>query len=205
MRQGVWDVRIEPERLAVLGQPAVKGRGPSVIFLEHGLTQVGEGGLEFGLDSAALLNLGTVPEAIVVDVSLPEEGEGHRSGAIPEASMRRLPAGGDKDFLEALPQAMLGLGEQFLRAMRSEFPGRLEYRERSGRWIETPDAWWTVKPQPYKQNFYISVRRPPDEYDVPTSIVMKRERASWSRLYLGSVAQLDDVMTVMRQAARHRK
>ncbi len=203
--ESVWQVEVEPERLAILGRPAVTGPGPSVVFLEDGVTQTAEGVLEFRLDGANLLNLGTMREAIIVDVNAPERAGSSPGDATPEASFQYLPAGGDKDFLESLPRTMLDLGEQFLRAMRSEFPGRLEHREVSGRWIEIPDAWWTIKPQPYKQNFYISVRRPPEDYDVPSSIVMKRERASWSRLYLGSIEQLDDVMMVMRQAARYQK
>ncbi len=203
--EGMWRARVERTRLTGLGHFSTSERGPSIIFLDEEPSAANGSGVEFALHGARLVNLGTLSEVIVIWTRDSERDIGEGIAAPVGGSAPTGLAPGDMDFLSSLPRHLRDLGEKFLRAMRREFPGQLEYRGASGRWIETPDPWWTIKGQPYKQNFYISVRRPPEDYDTPASIVMRRERASWSRLYLGAEEQLADVMAVMRQASRYKK
>ena len=203
--EGMWRASVEPARLAGLGHFSTAERGPSIIFLDEEPRGANGSGVEFALHRARLVNLGTLSEVIVIWTRDLERVTGEGIAAPVGGPAPTGLAQGDMDFLNSLPRHLRDLGEKFLRAMRREFPGQLEYREGSGRWIETPDPWWTIKGQPYKQNFYISVRRPPEDYDAPTSIVMRRERASWSRLYFGAEEHLADVMAVIRQASRYKK
>lgn len=202
---GMWRASADPARLAGLGRFATAERGPTIIFLDEEPRGGNGSRVEFVLDTARLVNLGTLAEAIVIRIPSSQEISGAGTeGDVNDAQPDGLVAG-DMAFLNSVPTSLRQIGEKFLRTMRREFPGQLEYREASGRWIETPDAWWTIKSQPYRQNFYISVRRPPEDYDPPAALTMKRERASWSRFYLGTEKQIADVMTVLRQASRYKK
>jgi hypothetical protein len=127
-----------------------------------------------------------------------------------------------------LPEQLAGLGNALLRAVRVEHEGDLLYYPSVGRHIETPDGWWTVKPQPRAATLAITVRGRPNSFasdeefevveqpegrsvlvrprtdGVTATVELRPDRGSYTRFVLKEEAQLPTVLRIMRWAAESR-
>jgi hypothetical protein len=119
--------------------------------------------------------------------------------------LQRREASGDEDFyndLERLPPPLREVGMLLLAGVRQAHPdGRLIYHAGSGRYVEWPDNFWTIKPQPRAESFAITVRGTFDSSRF-TSIQVKPDRGSYSRFVVNKKGQVEEALRIILAARR---
>ncbi len=135
---------------------------------------------------------------------------------------------GDKLFLAALPTELKTLGRNLVNEIRSKFRGDLLLNKKVRRYGETPDQWFTLKPQPQSKTIAITVRGRPSTYveieddefstvapdektlvvrprdDFNTSVDLRQDGGGSSRLVLANERQLAAAIRVLRAASARR-
>ena len=94
------------------------------------------------------------------------------------------------------------IGSQLLARVRAKRPGGLRHYPESGRYVETPDNYWTVKIQPRDRSLMITVRGRPELFSTIDGIDVKPDRGSYSRFKVSSAAQVDAAAAVILRARR---
>src|SRR5581483_7333100 len=110
--------------------------------------------------------------------------------------------GGDAEFVAALPSNLSTFGKQLLGAVRATYPGALKYFPKSGKFVETPDNFWTVRIQSRDESFRITLRGRTDEFVSTGSLQLIPDMTGYSSLKLTSPAQISDFMKVLQQVPR---
>ncbi len=115
------------------------------------------------------------------------------------------PTSGDDEFrkdLERLPTPIRNIGMSILQGVREVYPhGCLNYRPKCGRYIERPDNFWTIKPQPRAESFAITVRGTFDSSKF-SLIEVKPDRGSYSRFVVRDQNQVEEAIRVILSARR---
>jgi len=222
---GLWEAAMEPGEVRVLGPGSGSRAGPSVLLLTGEPTLRPDGQMEVAPLGVEVLNVGNVTRAILIsggtesdDVpALPALAEAQLLAILRTQEERGhallpLPAGsstfsrGDLDFVNATPPHLRSLAERLLRAVRREFAGSLAFKAGSGRFVETPDNWWTVKPQPVARSFRFTVRaRLAELEDLQLPKLTKDRTDSYSAFVMERDDQLNVVLAGLRRAAQNRK
>ena len=71
--------------------------------------------------------------------------------------------------------------------------------------MESPDNFWTVKPQPRDKSFRITVRGVPEKFDIPQSIELKPDMAGYSTFKISKIEQIDAAIHIIRQAYKNKR
>ena len=173
--------------------------------MARGAHLTSDGDVEFALDRAVLLNLGTVQEALVIR----GDADASANGAASSPSSSLVFTGGDGRFLrelERLRQPVRSLGKQLLTGVHTHHRGDLKYHERSRKFVESPRNFWTVIVQTQKQNFRITVYGKPGEFRRwADKIEIQSDMGSYSALLLNKNAELDTVLEIINHAAHLKK
>ncbi len=109
---------------------------------------------------------------------------------------------GDKKFLQQLPPHLRRLGEHFLIDVRKQFKGELQFRPKSRRYVESPDNFWTVKPQPRDKSLRITVRGTPSYFPKSRSIPLVLDMNGYSSFKVNSLKQIDEAISTLMQAKK---
>jgi hypothetical protein len=199
---GLWKARLAQSELQFLGS-ADSRVGPLSVLLIFKCDSFDQatGTLSFNPSSARLLNLGTSEEAIIVE-STANGSSGWAKTAIRPARQATI---GDSRFLTDLPQKMLNFGTLLLQAVRTQYPGALKFYERSGKYVETPDNFWTVRIQTRDESFRITVRGKPESFSGLCSLTLKADMAGYSSFKVSSPEQIEEFMSVLRQVRKKDK
>jgi hypothetical protein len=203
---GLWLAELQPAQVRRLGSSQGTLSGPSVMMAEAATEEESSERLLVDQSAITVLNVGTTPVAFIVSGGGEGEHRRDRMPALPLAPEPGLPArSGDEQFLDALPMYLRPLGEDFLRALRSEFPGELWLRDVTGRFQETPDNWWTIKPQPRARSFRVTMRAQALKIDGHGILVQRDRNDSYSNFTFRDASELPAVLAILRQAAQNRK
>lgn len=196
---GIWRASIQPSWVRMLG-PNATSSGALNVLLVSGLPTYDPTGkvLSFPADSARVLNVGSCPDAVILHDTQPSKVTLDTGQGRP-----RTPAASDAEFLGSVPLPMRSLAESLVSAVRSHLAGKLVLREPSGRYVETPDNFWTIKVQPRVQTFRITLRGRPQSFSSPSSFHLKDDRPGYSTFVLSHAKQVEDAVRAIREAATH--
>ncbi len=196
---GIWKARLSPDDLRILGTAESQFGSRSVLLvLECADFDPDNRTLAFNPSAARLLNLGTSEDVLIVESAANEVS--HQAEQ-PSLGVGRL-APGDSRFLGGLPSELRELGGTMLRAVRAQFAGDLKYFERSGKFVETPDNFWTVRIQPRDSSLRITVRGRPEGFDQPLLLALKPDMTGYSSFKSSSATQIPDFLKVLCQVRR---
>jgi hypothetical protein len=198
---GLWKARLAQAELQFLGSAGSRVGPLSVLLISDGASfDQATRTLSFNPGSAQLLNLGTSDEAIIVQ-SAPVSGLRPAPQAGYPISRATV---GDSRFLANLPTKMREFGKALLEAVRAQYPGELKFFERSGKYVETPDNFWTVRIQARDESFRITVRGKPDSFIGIHSLTIKPDMTGYSSFKLSSPKQIEEFMSVLSQVPKKR-
>ena len=112
---------------------------------------------------------------------------------------------GDHWFLqriEGLQAQLREIGVLIYTGVRAASPrGKLRYYKKSKRFVESPDNFWTICFQPRCSDFVITVRGEPEEFKTE-SIVVKRDRGTYSRFKVTRLEEVDEAVRLILSARR---
>jgi len=197
---GIWRTNLDPKSLLRLASPARQGGKVSVVMVSHPQFEKPSGKLEFDLLSVALLNLGNSEDVVIID-SL---GDAERQIPVKAPKLDQESELGDALFLEHLSKlssALQELGRRLLDGVRREFTGELKLTP-SGKFVEQPDNFWTVRIQPRAKSFRITVYGTPIQHGSFGSIEIKPDMAVYSAFVIDKMGQLDEALQVIHNAKR---
>ena len=201
LEDGVWRVRISPGETSVFNEADNRHGAWTIVAIDEVPTyDAASRQLSFEPHTARLLNLGDSEQALI----LGRIRERNDQVAAATEGLHRVRSG-DRRFLQDLTAATREIGERFLGELRKRIPGELEYRERSGRFIETPDNFWTVRIQPRDRSLRVTVRGNPEEFRAPPPIELRRDMAGYSAFKVQSVDQVGAALDIILQANERRR
>lgn len=196
--EGIWKARLSPSEIRFL-DPKAENAGPfSVLLLTENPAFDREGrSLSFNPSGVKLLNAGTSDTAILIGAA----ANGPRPAITPKSSPASS-GSGDQKFLQSLPSGLKDFGAELLRKVRSLFPGDLAYYPKSGKYVQAPDNFWTIRPQPRDGSFRITVRGRPESFGDRGSLDIKPDMGSYSSFKVERPSQIEDLMRVLKQVRR---
>ena len=114
---------------------------------------------------------------------------------------------GDKKFLNNLPDYLYPLGSKFLKEIRNQYRGHLQYMPVSSKYVERPDNFWTVKIQPRDRSLRVTVRGRPESFPMGLrkNLDIKNDMGSYSNFKVMGQDQLKEAIEVIKIAAVTRK
>lgn len=196
----VWRAPISPAEVRLLGLSTPSTSDRTVLLLDGSPRYDAESGrLAFDPSAAKLLSAGTSNVAILVG--------GTETGPQPiqQPQQRSQPASrpsGDAAFLSALPSNLAELGGALLGAVRDKYAGELRLYPKSGRYVDTPDNFWTIKPQPRDVSFRITVRGSPDSFTGVGALQVGADQTGYSSFKIERVDQVALFKRVIEQVRR---
>ena len=194
----VWKARLSPAEVRLLGPNAQASGDITVLLLSEGVKyDAARGQLAFDPTTARLLNAGTSDCAILIGAATAALSTTAHKEAMPQS-----PRGGDARFLSSLPSQLQDLGTSLLKAVRTKYSGELKYFEDSGRYIETPDNFWTIKPQSRDVSFRITVRGSPEAFQDCRALAPKPDRTGYSTFKIERLGQVDEFVRLLAQVRR---
>ena len=198
---GIWRAALQPIEVTSFGHvPSRCGAKSVVLIVGNASFDRSNETLSFEHSDARPLNVGEMQEAIVLSAS-----DGNKQPKVivrPDVpisqNVARLSTGDDR-FVQELPRVLRELGETLLREVRKHFRGSLRYYERSGKYVESPDNFWTVRIQPRDQSLRITLRGRPESFRV-SKLELKPDMGSYSAFKLSSVSGIPEAVSLIRQA-----
>ena len=191
---GTWAAKLTPSEVSALGRPVAQEDGPSVIFL-GAVTESADGlTVIFPANGAKVLNRGTSNEALIVS----------RTPAAPVRGTQPARVSGDAVFLReaaACGSEVEEFARRMLQAVRKinpegdlvSFPGR--------RFINKPDNFITLVPQPRVRELKIIVRGSPAEFvDGPNDL--KKDQNGYSTFKIRNASGLKGALQLIEQVRR---
>ena len=196
--EGIWKARLSPSEIRFL-DPKAENVGPfSVLLLtEKPAFDRKSHALSFNPSGVKLLNAGTSDIAILIGaaVSAPR-------AAVSSKAPQTSSGSGDQKFLQSLPPNLNDFGVELLREVRSQFPGDLAFYPASGKYVQAPDNFWTIRPQPRDGSFRITVRGRPESFANARSLELKPDMTGYSSFKVKRPSQIEDLIRVLRQVRR---
>ena len=190
----IWSAELTPSEVSALGHPAAQEDGPSVIFLgpvtksANGLTLI------FPANGAKVLNRGNSNEILIVS----------RTPVAPNSGDQQAKVSGDAAFMAEAAKCSSDVEEfaqRMLKAVRKidpkgdlvSYPGR--------RFINKPDNFITLVPQPRVRQLKIIVRGSPVEF-VNGPEDLKKDQNGYSTFKIRNVSGLKVALHFIEQVRR---
>lgn len=112
---------------------------------------------------------------------------------------------GDQQFVNdvgsRMPPSLSRIGLRILEGIREHYPiGSLERTDR-GVYVERPDNFRTIKPQPKDGSFAITLRGKRDRFH-STILQVKKDRSSYSRFKVSAESEVDEAIRLVLSARR---
>jgi hypothetical protein len=196
--EGVWKVRLSSTEVRLLdAKPETTGSVSILLLTDIPVFDRDRRSLSFNPMTAKLLTAGSTETAIVIGVPVPEP---RRASAA--KSITSMSNSGDTNFLLALSSELKDFGTQLLREVRKYSPGDLRFFPKSGKFVETPDNFWTVRPQSRDGSFRITVRGRPESFEKPKSLDLKPDMTGYSSVKVSRPSQIEELVRLLRQVRR---
>lgn len=196
----VWRAPLSPAEVRILGLSAPSTSDRTVLLLEGSQRYDAESGrLAFDPSAARLSSAGRSNAAILVG------GAETGSQRVQQPQQRSQPAprpSGDAAFLSALPVRLAELGRALLGAVRDKYEGELRLCPKSGRYVDTPDNFWTIKPQPRDISFRITVRGTPDTFTGVGALQVGPDQTDYSSFKIERVDRVALFKRLIEQVRR---
>jgi hypothetical protein len=204
--KGIWKSNLYPSEVEVFGTCVnIYGETSVLLLLESVDFKASTGVLSFDPKIAHLINKGSSENLIIISDSSNRSAKATNSRQPTLKPNANIRTSGDKLFIEKLPPHIKELGAIFLSEVRKHFSGELKFYERSGKYVEGPDNFWTVRPQPKDKSLRITIRGIPDLFREHTTLDIKSDMSGYSAFKIKTLAQISDAMSVLRMAAKYNK
>jgi hypothetical protein len=196
----VWSAPLSPAEVRLLGLSAPSTSDRTVLLLDSDPRfDPSTGRLAFDPNSVKLLCAGTSNAAILLS--------GNSSSAAPPQTPRKQTQvasrpSGDAAFLSSLPANLAELGRALLEAVRNKYAGELRLYPKSGRYVDTPDNFWTIKPQPRDVSFRITVRGTPDSFVGVGPLQVRADQTGYSSFKVERMDQIALLSRLIEQVRR---
>lgn len=197
-----WKARLSPSEIRAFDSRAACVGAVSVLLLSRQpVFDSGTKKLTFDTTAAKVLNCGSSNNAVVICDLSPLTYPG------PPPKIDRPPIeesdfSGDRQLLESLPPHLKELGIAILSAVRERHAGDLRFFQASGKYVETPDNFWTIRPQPRDRSFRITVRGRPDEFENGGQLDIRPDMGSYSSFKITAQSQIADALSVLNQVRK---
>lgn len=185
----VWSASLTPAELESLGARGRGVGGVSVVMVRHA-PSLREGEMVLETEQAVVLNRGTTPKTVLIlspDVALTSDVDRHKRG--------------DSQYLQGLPTSLEAIGREFLEQVRQRWPGDLRATPQ-GRFVDSPDNFWTVKIQPRDGSLRVTVRGEPDRLRAPSELGLKADRPGYSTFKIKNGSDIPSAIAVLGRAPR---
>ncbi len=189
----VWEANLDLAEISFLGSRQSKSGDVNVLLIAGEVSYHGDI-LAFEPRSAQVLNAGTSTRAILVHSPAPHQEVGQD---------QFVTSNGDVQFLSRLPHSLRDMGDRFLRDIREEFPGQLVHE--GARHINRPNNFFAIRIQPRDKSFRITVRGTPSALTKPRSFSLSLDRNGYSSFKISHNGQVEEAMTLLRQASKRRR
>lgn len=203
--EGLWEVKLNPSEIRMLGSCSNSYLETSVLMAEKVTVSNGisEDVLVIDHNFIHVLNIGNSPRTLILEEM---KANSVVEGRVPNANTffadkKQYESSGEAKFFRELPESLKELGVNLLQEIRQHFNGHLTYTE-SGKYVESPKNFWTVKIQPRDVSLAVTVKGRPDTFINTKSIELKNDRPGYSRFKLVKKDQLTDAVNIIKQASR---
>jgi hypothetical protein len=195
----IWMANVDPRNFRYLGTCQNSLGDISVALVVNPTYVESQKRLEFEPSSALVLNVGKSKKTVIIGMG--HEDENSSTVDIHQAIAKP----GDAKFLAELKERAPGLaslGERLLSEVRRDNPSNDLNSKESGKYVEGPDNYWTVKIQPRDQSLSITVRGRPQDFEAHSNIEIKGDRPGYSRFKIYNEKQLNAGIQIIKQAKR---
>jgi hypothetical protein len=195
----IWMADVDPRNFRYLGTCQNSLGDISVALVVNPTYVESQKRLEFEPSSARVLNVGNSKKTVIIGIG--HEAENSSTVDIHQAIAKP----GDAKFLAELKErapVLASLGERLLSEVRRDNPSNDLNSKESGKYVEGPDNYWTVKIQPRDQSLSITVRGRPQDFEAHGNIEIKGDRPGYSRFKIYKENQLNAGIQMIRQARR---
>jgi len=202
---GVFKILASEKDLAVIGQPASRRPGRSVIGLAAADLSPDRESLNFQLNDASLLNLGDVDECLAILLKTTAGEVPATPKPTPERRQpSRVEAGrsGDAAFItacrsEKLPEPVIKLAQDFLVAVRGF--SKDELREGLHRkWVTYPRNFLAITIQNRNQQYCIHVKKTAMLSGLSDRLDIRDDRPGYVRFWLTEPSQLSAAVSAAK-------
>ena len=189
---------LNPAELSLLASSAASGPGPNVILLtsEHPLSPTDDD-LELNQAAARLVYRGDSSRTLVVRVATDMQREAGPNGMGKGVVGPEL----ERDLQELNDDSLAAAGREIIRRVRSEHPGFLDRRPRSGRHINRPENFFALKVQPRDGSLRFAVYGQPRRFEQDPELPLFADQQSYTGFKVISEAQVDAAVRVLLKAA----
>jgi hypothetical protein len=200
----VWFSPMIAEEVRLIGGMQTTLGARTVIAVLNPVFREAESRLEVEPSACHVLNLGKGAGAYFIDLGA--EVPSHLPSAeLADSGDRPLPMmkPGDRAFLEKISRMSPELqqaGTRILSAVRRQVP-QGELRLEGKRFVERPDNFWTVTPQPREPSLAITLRGKPDRFS-SSRVDVRKDRRPYSRLKVTRDSDVEEVIRIILSAKR---
>lgn len=196
--EGIWKVRLSAAEIRLLAaRPEIGGAVSVLLVADTPTFDRDSRSLSFNPAAAKLLTAGSTDTAIVIGASVSESRRPSTAKAVAPT-----PSPGDSSFLLSLSPELKDFGTELLREVRSNFSGDLRFFPKSGKFVETPDNFWTIRPQSRDGSFRITVRGRPESFEKTKSFELKPDMTGYSSLKVSRQSQIEELIRLLKQVRR---
>lgn len=196
----VWSAPLSPAEVRLLGLSAPSTSDRTVLLLDGDPRfDTATGRLAFDPSAVKLLCAGTSNAAILLSASNTNAAPLQASRTHKQSPSR---PSGDAAFLSSLPANLTDLGHALLDAVRSKYAGELRLYPKSGRYVDTPDNFWTIKPQPRDVSFRITVRGTPESFAGVGPLQVGADQTGYSSFKIERMDQVALFLRLIEQVRR---
>lgn len=196
----VYTTKMKPSEIRMFGDCKSNEGTISVLSLDISENDITDGGFTGGFvrfqpDSVSVINVGN-SEYTVVLVNGTDSEEDNFDEKI---SLGR----GDADLIEETdPESTLrSILLEILKGVRRHHRGNLQLSQ-SGKYIETPDNFWTIKLQPRDRSFRITLRGNPYKFDSIKNLKIKKDLNGYSTFKISSMDHVKEAVKTILIAAK---
>lgn len=194
---GIWRATVRPEDTAIFGVAGSRSGEITILLLPNVAPPSDEAaGLTFEPSYARLLNAGSTSQAIVVFGAAGVEDDDQE--VVRQRFGPRVQHDDERylDELKSLPDTLAQAGADILTAMRDSNGGYFQ-KTSSGRFVNRPNNFWTVKVQPRDRSLRFTVRGSLSRFGRDPGIEMRPDRNGYSTFKLSEAGQRDRAIAIL--------
>jgi hypothetical protein len=193
----IFRAKLNPSQVRFLGEASISVGSTSIIHLGTNPFEYDSKGkvISFDPQFVNLFNVGNTDDVLILITNKKEDE------IITDMLAPKLTNPGDMKFLNSLPNDIQDLGKTFLGEVRKHFNGDLKYYKTSGKFVESPNNFWTVRIQNRDKSLRITVRGIPSYFSGVQKLLLKDDMAGYSSFKVNSKNQVNEAINIISQAA----
>lgn len=196
----IWKVQLSPQEVRFLSaKPFSYGEFSILLLSEPPHFDKEKDILQFAPSNVNVLNIGASADTIII---------ADKAMALAQPVAQQVPdrtdllKKGDSEFLKDLPTSITKLGAAIIHAVRAEFSGDLKLYPKSGKYVETPDNFWTIRPQGRDQSFRITVRGLPESFSGLKYLALMSDMTGYSAFKVSNISHIEEFISILHQVKK---